>query len=149
MNKDLKYDRIKKQIEELCAPIQNPMSRMATINAVLHNKMKTFFWTGFYLLTEDGELEVGPYQGELACLRLKKHTGVCWAGIDRKETIIVADVHQFDGHIACNSLSKSEIVIPLEKDGEIIGVFDVDSDKANSFDKIDAKHLESIMKLIY
>ena len=122
---------------------------MATIAAVLHHKMKGFFWTGFYLL-DDGELIVGPYQGSLACIVLKKDTGVCWAGINRAETVIVPDVHQFPGHIACDSRSNSEIVVPLrDASGHIIGVLDVDSTEFGTFDEVDAIWLEQIIKLIH
>ncbi len=143
-----KYKRIYKQIEELTTPVNNPYSRMATVTAVLHHKMKGYFWTGFYLL-DKGELLVGPYQGPLACLRLKKDTGVCWAGVNSKETVIVDDVESFPGHIACSSLSKSEIVVPLKKDGVVIGVLDVDSRDLSQFDEDDQKGLELILELIY
>ena len=121
---------------------------MATVTAVLHHKMDYYFWTGFYLLVE-GELIVGPYQGPVACIQLQTDTGVCWAGINREETIIVPDVHAFPGHIACDSRSRSEIVVPLkDKKGKIIGVLDVDSKDLDSFDGIDAKWLEKIIALI-
>ena len=122
---------------------------MATIVSVLHNKFDYYFWTCFYLLTE-GELIVGPYQGSVACIKLKKDTGVCWAGINQKETIIVPDVHQFPGHIACDSRSNSEIVVPLKDlNGKIIGVLDVDSKELNSFDEADKEGLEKILTLVY
>jgi len=129
--------------------VHNPFSRMATIIAVLHHKMETYYWTGFYFL-DKGELLVSSYQGPLACLRLKKDTGVCWAGINRKETVIVPDVEAFEGHIACSSASKSEIVVPIRNsNNEVIGVLDVDSTELNSFSEIDAKYLEKIVELIY
>jgi len=129
--------------------VHNPFSRMATIIAVLHHKMETYYWTGFYFL-DKGELLVSSYQGPLACLRLKKDTGVCWAGINRKETVIVPDVEAFEGHIACSSASKSEIVVPVRNsNNEVIGVLDVDSTELNSFSEIDAKYLEKIVELIY
>jgi GAF domain-containing protein len=122
---------------------------MATINAILHHKMPGFFWTGFYLL-KNGELLVGPYQGTLACIRLKKDTGVCWAGINRRETVVVPDVDKFEGHIACSSLSKSEIVVPVfDKDDNVIGVLDVDSKQPGNFDETDRKYLEEIVRLIF
>ncbi len=111
---------------------------MATICAILHHKHAHFFWTGFYiLLSLEGELEVGPYQGPLTCLRLKK------------DAVVVSDVHDFDGHIACNPLSKSKIVLPLLKNDKIVDVLDVDSDKKSSFDSIDAKYLAQIIELVY
>lgn len=144
-----RYDRVYGQLAELLKPHNNQIAAMATIVSVLHNKFDYFFWTGFYLLTE-GELIVGPYQGSVACIKLKKDTGVCWAGINRKETIIVPDVHQFPGHIACDSRSNSEIVVPLkDMTGKIIGVLDVDSKDLNSFDEADKEGLEKILTLIY
>ena len=143
-----RYERILKQLEELVGKSENPISRMATVVAVLHHKMDDFFWTGFYLL-QDGKLLVGPYQGPVACQELAKDKGVCWAGINRKETILVPDVHQFPGHIACDSRSKSEIVVPLvSKEGEIFGVLDVDSKELDSFNEVDAEMLEKILNLI-
>ncbi len=149
MNKEKKYIRIKKQIEKLIKNMENPLSRMATINAILHFKMPGFFWTGFYLLNK-GELLVGPYQGTLACLSLKKNTGVCWEGINSKKSVIVGNVEEFEGHIACSSLTVSEIVVPLIDDKrEIVGVLDVDSKEENNFDEVDRKYLESIVQLVY
>jgi len=121
---------------------------MATIVAVLHHKMDYFFWTGFYLL-EDGELIVGPYQGPVACILLEKDKGVCWAGVNRGETVVVQDVHAFPDHIACDSRSNSEIVIPLKtSEGDVIGVLDVDSKEHASFDETDARWLEKIVDLV-
>ena len=137
-------------MEKLLEPHNNPLSAMATAVAILHNKMDHFYWTGFYLLDDKGELMVGPYQGTVACIRLAKDTGVCWAAINKKETVIVPDVHKFPGHIACDSKTNSEIVIPLrDKDGKITGVLDVDSRRFNSFDEIDKEGLERIVGLIY
>lgn len=143
-----KYERHYNQIKELVSKTDNKLSKMATICAVLHHKNELFFWTGFYLLTEEGELEVACYQGPLACIRLKKDTGVCWAGINSRNPVIVADVHAFSGHIACNPLSKSEIVIPIFDDKKIIGVLDIDSDSLNSFDSIDSEWLTRIIGLV-
>jgi GAF domain-containing protein len=131
------------------AKTADPDARMATIVALLHHKMNYFFWTGFYFLKE-GELTVKTYQGPLACQVLKKHIGVCWAGIDRQTTIVVPDVEKFPGHIACDSRSRSEIVIPVRNPGgTIFGVLDVDSKETDSFDHTDAEWLEKIVGLIY
>ncbi len=128
---------------------EDPNARMATICAVLHHKMQNFFWTGFYLLNK-GELVVSTYQGPLACLQLEKNQGVCWSGINKANSIIVPDVEQFPGHIACDSRSKSEIAVPLfDNNKEIIGVLDVDSSSYNTFDETDAVELEKILKLIF
>ncbi|HEY4788976.1 MAG TPA: GAF domain-containing protein [Bacteroidales bacterium] len=146
--KEGRYNRIYNQLEELTQKCDNPISQMATVVAVLHHKVEYFFWTGFYLL-QNGRLLVGPYQGPVACQELAKDKGVCWAGVNRKETLVVADVHQFPGHIACDSRSKSEIVVPLRNnEREIIGVLDIDSKDFGSFDDTDAKWLEKIVSLI-
>jgi L-methionine (R)-S-oxide reductase len=143
-----RYERMYEQIKSLLAKPGNQLSRMATIVAVLHHKMDYFFWTGFYLL-DKGELIAGPYQGPVACQLLEKNTGVCWAGINKGESIVVPDVHQFPGHIACDSRSNSEIVIPLRnKEGSIIGVLDVDSKDLNAFDETDRQGLERILELL-
>ncbi|MEA3448329.1 MAG: GAF domain-containing protein [Bacteroidota bacterium] len=123
---------------------------MATITAVLHHKNNQFFRTGYYLLDEKGDLMVGPYQGPLACLKLARDKGVCHAGITQEKTIIVNDVNQFPGHIACDSRSKSEIVVPLtNKNQKIVGVLDIDSDKYNSFDETDEHWLTKINSLVF
>ena len=145
--KNGRYSRIYKQLEDLLHDRPNRIARMATIIAVLHNKIDYFFWTGFYLL-DKGELVVGPYQGSLACIKLKQNTGVCWAGINQGKTLIVPDVHAFPGHIACDSRSKSEIVVLLKNNkGRINGVLDVDSKELDSFDETDARWLEKILEL--
>lgn len=149
MDKKLaRYGRVLDQVRELVTKTSNPIARMATIAALLHHKMEGFSWTGFYLL--DGEdLVVGPYQGLVACLVLKRHEGVCWAGVDRGETIVVPDVHAFPGHIACDSRSKSEIVVPVRgKDGRVVGVLDVDSTNPAQFDETDAQGLKPFADLV-
>ena len=144
-----RYDRIAGQLEPLFAKITDPLSRMASAAALLHHKMPHFFWTGFYRLV-DGDLIVGPYQGPLACMRLERHTGVCWAGIDRGEPMLVADVHAFPGHIACDSRSQSEVVVLLrDASGTIVGVLDVDSDKPNAFTQADVDGLTKIASMIH
>lgn len=147
-NLDNRYQRIYSQLQELLAESPNFISQMATICALLHHKLPYFFWTGFYLL-QQGELIVGPYQGPVACQTLEKHKGVCWAGILKRETIIVPDVHKFPGHIACDSRSNSEIVVPIfDDEGNVRGVLDVDSQKFNAFSEVDKNWLEKIVKLI-
>jgi len=147
--KEGRYSRIYKQLSELVLKSHSASPRMATIVAVLHHKMDYFFWTGFYLL-ENGEMTVKMYQGPVACQILEKDKGVCWAAFNKKETVLVEDVHQFPGHIACDSRSSSEIVVPLKnKDGEVIGVLDVDSSKKAAFSELDAKWLEKILELVF
>jgi len=146
--KENRYKRIITQIEDIIQKTTDPFARMNTIAAVLHYKFDYYFWTGFYRLV-DGKLTVCCYQGSVACLVLPKHTGVCWTAIDQKETQIIPNVHKFAGHIACDSRSASEIVIPIYKDNEIVAVMDVDSKELDSFDEIDAKYLEKIGGMIY
>jgi len=146
--KDGRYARLFAQLQKLLTATENLEARMSTVVAVLHHKMDYFFWTGFYCL-DNGTLTVGAYQGPVACQVLKTDAGVCWAGINQKKTIIIADVHNFPGHIACDSRSNSEIVVPIKnKNGEIFGVLDVDSKDFNSFDDTDAYWLGQIASLI-
>lgn len=144
-----RYGRVAAQLDELYAKVTDPISRMGSAAALLHHKMPHFFWTGFYRLV-DGELIVGPYQGPLACMLLERHTGVCWAAIDRGESILVADVHAIPGHIGCDARSSSEVVV-LVRDGagEIRGVLDVDADKTDAFTPADVDGLEKVASLIY
>ncbi len=147
--KRARYGRIAEQLRALFAGTTDPVARMATAAAVLHAKMPGFFWTGWYLL-RDGALTVGPYQGSLACLVLKAHTGVCWDALDRGASTIVPDVHAFPGHIACDSRSRSEIVVPLrDSAGAIVGVLDVDSEALSQFDDADREGLEAVAALIF
>jgi GAF domain-containing protein len=143
-----RYKRIYRQLESLLDKSDNSYSRMATIKALLYHKMDNFFWVGFYLLRND-RLLVGPYQGPLACLELQKNKGVCWAGINTGNTLVVPDVHAFPGHIACDSRSKSEIVVPVrDKSGMINGVLDIDSNLKAQFDETDREQLERIVALL-
>lgn len=145
-----RYERVYKQLKDLMLKSNDTTARMCSIVSVLHHKMEGFFWTGFYLLSDDDKLIVRTYQGPVACMELAKDTGVCWAGINKKETIVVDDVELFPNHITCDSRSKSEIVVPVkDANGNIIGVLDVDSDKKSTFDETDAKGLEKIVSLIF
>ena len=144
-----RYTRIYNQLSELLPKSNDTLARMATVIAVLHHKMDYYFWTGFYFL-KDGQLIVGPYQGPVACQELEKGKGVCWAGIQRQEPVIVQDVEQFPGHIACDPRSKSEIVLPVRNNNnEIIGVLDIDGKELNAFDQTDGQELSRIIRLIY
>jgi GAF domain-containing protein len=149
IKKEGRYSRIYQQLETLVRKSNNTQARMATIIAVLHHKMEYFFWTGFYLI-DNGEMTVNIYQGPVACQILVKDKGVCWAAFNKKETVVVEDVHLFPGHIACDSRSNSEIVVPFKNcDGEIIGVLDVDSSAKAAFTDVDAQWLEKILELVY
>ncbi len=143
-----RYERIYRQLEELLQKTENRIARMATIASILQHKLPHYFWTGFYIHT-DNDLIVGPYQGPLACQVLEREKGVCWASFLNKKTIIVPDVHKFPGHIACDSRSKSEIVVPLlDQKGHAWGVLDVDSKMLNAFSPVDQHWLEKIVTLI-
>lgn len=147
--KEGRYGRIYTQLNELVLKSDNTQARMATIIAVLHHKMDYFFWTGFYLI-EDGNMTVNSYQGPVACQILEKDKGVCWTAFNKKETVVVEDVHAFPDHITCDGRSNSEIVVPLKnKSGEVIGVLDVDSSQKASFSEVDAVWLEKILELIW
>ncbi len=144
-----RYLRIQRQLEDLLPHTRDPLARMASICAVLHHKMDHFFWTGFYMCKED-RLVVGPYQGPVACQELEKDKGVCWAAVNGAAPVVVPDVHDFPGHIACDSRSRSEITLPVfDPSGKIVAVFDVDSDRTGSFDEVDRMALEEILKLIH
>jgi L-methionine (R)-S-oxide reductase len=144
----LRYERIRAQLAGLLGKTSDPQARMATVAALLFHKFDYYFWCGFYRLV-DGDLVVGPYQGPLACQVLARERGVCREAIRRSETVVVPDVHQFPGHIACDSRSLSEIVVPVrDGSGAIIAVLDVDSDKLAQFDEADAEGLEKIVDLL-
>ncbi len=144
-----RYDRIAAQLDELFTKTEDPIARMATVVAILHHKMPHFFWTGFYRLDGD-KLVIGPYQGPLACAVLPAPEGVCWAGIERAESIVVPDVHAFPGHVTCDARSQSEIVVPVRnRGGEVVGILDVDSDKPDAFGDLDRGGLEKIVGRIY
>ena len=148
-NKADRYLRVYEQLISLTGKTESEISRMATINAVLHYKIDGFFWTGFYLINGD-DLKVGPYQGPLACQVLEKNKGVCWTCINTGDRVIIKNVNMFPGHIACDPRSKSEIALPLRnKIGKIVGVLDVDSKSENNFDEIDADYLQKITDLVY
>ncbi len=120
---------------------------MATINSILSHRFPYYFWTGFYRVCED-RLAVGPYIGTVGCLQIEFGRGVCGVAAERRETIIVPDVQQFPGHIACDPNSKSEIVVPVfDRDRTLIAVLDVDSDQLNAFDEEDREGLERIVAL--
>ena len=147
--KQARYGRIHAQLNELLAKCGDEGARMASVAALLHHKMRHFFWTGFYGLRE-GRLIVKLYQGPIACMELRKDTGVCWAAINSGQPVIVPDVEQFPSHIACDGRSKSEIVVPFrDPAGAITAVLDIDSDVLGNFDETDARELQRILDLIH
>lgn len=144
-----RYGRIYKQLQELVPKSDDTLAQMATMVAVLYHKMDYYFWCGFYRRYENGnKLIVGPYQGPAAC-QVLEGGGVCLESVRQQQTVIVPDVEKFPGHIACDSRSKSEIVVPLKNDsGEVIAVLDIDSKELDSFDEADREELEKIIELI-
>ncbi len=141
-SKEDKYAEIIPQIKALLSGERNRIANLANVSAVLKSTFN-FFWVGFYLVEKE-ELVLGPFQGSIACTRIKLGKGVCGKAWEQNETIIVPDVDLFEGHIACSSLSKSEIVIPLSKGNEVFAVLDIDSDQLNDFDEIDEKYLNEL-----
>ncbi|KAK5574509.1 hypothetical protein RB653_009762 [Dictyostelium firmibasis] len=146
-SKEEQYQSLLPQIEGLLTGENNQIANLANITAALKEQFN-FFWVGFYLVDTENELVLGPFQGPIACTRIRKGRGVCGGAWSQEKTLIVPDVEKFPGHIACSSLSKSEIVLPLYKQGKIIGVLDVDSNQLNSFDEIDEKYLSQVLKLL-
>lgn len=143
-----RYERIGQQLAEFFEKTDDLTARMATTVALLHHKMPHYFWTGFYRLEGD-RLVVGPYQGPLACAVLPGPEGVCWACVQRGEPVLVEDVEAFPGHVACDARSRSEVVVPLrDAAGALIGVLDVDSDRAAAFTETDVRGLEGILARI-
>jgi L-methionine (R)-S-oxide reductase len=146
-NKKEKYIEILPQIKNLIEGENDLIANLANVSAALKYAMG-FFWVGFYLVN-DNELVLGPFQGPVACTRIKKGKGVCGTAWQKATTIIVPDVEKFEGHIACSSESKSEIVIPLFDGGKNVwAVLDVDSDKLNGFDEVDSFYLNELLKNI-
>ena len=125
----------------------NVIANLANASAIINEYVKAINWAGFYLM-EDGELVLGPFQGKPACIRIPVGRGVCGTTVEKKETIIVEDVHQFPGHIACDAASNSEIVIPIMKNGEVFGVLDIDSPEFNRFTELEKKYLEEVVDII-
>ncbi len=149
MTKEEKYEDAYLQIASLVADESDQIANMANISSLLHEQFG-FWWTGFYRVEGDDELVLGPFQGPVACTRIKKGRGVCGTAWETGTTQVVPDVELFPGHIACSSESKSEIVVPLHrKDGEIIGVLDIDSAEWNTFDDTDRQWLEKICDLVF
>lgn len=147
VDKAEQYQSLIPQIKGLVTGETDLIANLANISAALKEQFG-WLWIGFYLVKGD-ELVLGPFQGPVACTRIRKGKGVCGTAWVQAETVIVPDVEAFPGHIACSSASRSEIVLPLLKDGEVVGVLDVDSVSLNEFDEVDAKYLSEITALIY
>ena len=144
--KAIVYEELLPQIQHLLHNEPDLIANLANVSAVLKEAFG-FFWVGFYLV-KGTELILGPFQGSLACTRIKKGRGVCGKSWENAQSILVPDVELFPGHIACSSLSRSEIVVPVFRNNVVIGVLDVDSDKINDFDQSDVYYLEKLAALI-
>lgn len=140
------YQAVLPQLKALVAGEPDMIANMANISAVLKAQFD-FFWVGFYLVRA-GELVLGPFQGPVACTRIAKGRGVCGAAWQQAKTLVVPNVDTFPGHIACNALSKSEIVVPVTLQGDVIAVLDVDSEYLDHFDKVDKEYLEQVVALL-
>lgn len=145
--KDERYDLLYRQVVALVEGESDAIANMANISAMIHATIEPL-WTGFYRVVGD-ELVLGPFQGPLACSRIKYGKGVCGKAWERKETIVVEDVEKFPGHIACSSLSRSEIVIPIWHDNNVVAVLDIDSTELATFDSTDRVWLERIVAMLY
>lgn len=145
-SKNEKYEALLQQIPSLLDPQVDLVANMANLAAALKETFG-FFWVGFYMV-KGNELVLGPFQGTLACTRIQKGKGVCGQSWERDSVLVVPDVEAFPGHIACSSLSKSEIVVPIKKDNNIVAVLDVDSDRLADFDEIDELYLTQICSWI-
>lgn len=146
MNKIKRYELLYEQVKALINKENDNIANMANVAAIIHEAFN-FWWTGFYRVI-DKELVLGPFQGPVACTRIAYGRGVCGTAWKEKKTIVVEDVHQFPGHIACSSASKSEIVVPIFKDNQVVAVLDIDSEKLATFDNVDKEWLEKIVNII-
>jgi len=145
-DKKEQYQSLLPQIKSIIENETDLIANLANISACLKTQFN-WLWVGFYLVKDD-ELVLGPFQGPIACTRIKKGRGVCGTAWQEMKTIIVDDVEKFPGHIACSSLSKSEIVLPIIRNGEVIGVLDVDSEHLGFFDEIDQRFLEEVVSWV-
>ena len=144
--KEQKYDLLIRQIQSLAEGETDDIALMANMAAAIHDTFH-FWWTGFYRVMGN-ELVLGPFQGPLACTRIAYGRGVCGTAWQEQRTLVVPDVHQFKGHIACSSASNSEIVVPVFRNGKIIAVLDIDSEQYNTFDETDQIWLERIVTIL-
>lgn len=145
-DKEQKYDLLLRQIQSLAEGETDDIALMANMAAAIHDTFH-FWWTGFYRVIGN-ELVLGPFQGPLACTRIAYGRGVCGTAWKEHRTVVVPDVEEFPGHIACSSASRSEIVVPVFQNGEITAVLDIDSDQLNTFDETDADYLEKFVSFL-
>lgn len=144
--KQEKYETLLPQIASVIEDEPDMIANMANVAAMLHETFR-FWWTGFYRVQGD-QLVLGPFQGPLACTRIAKGRGVCGTAWKNAETVVVEDVLQFPGHIACSSVSRSEIVVPMVHNGEVVGVLDIDSEKISTFDDMDVLYLKKVVEIL-
>ncbi len=144
--KEEQYQSLLPQVQALLEGEQDQMANLANLSAALKQQFN-WFWVGFYRVCKD-ELIVGPFQGPVACTRIQKGRGVCGESWAQEKTMIVDNVNEFPGHIACNTSSRSEIVIPVKKDGKVVMVLDIDSDRFNQFDAVDERYLKEIIRFL-
>ncbi|GEN82197.1 hypothetical protein SLU01_05090 [Sporosarcina luteola] len=143
-----KYSQLTKQLDALLSGEPNRYANLSNASALLNQFFDRINWVGFYLMDGNDELVLGPFQGLPACIRIPLGRGVCGTAAAEGKTILVPDVNQFPGHIACDAASRSEIVVPLVKDGEVLGVLDIDSPELNRFNEDDQKGLEEVVKIL-
>ncbi|HDR4873502.1 TPA: GAF domain-containing protein [Bacillus cereus] len=141
------YETVIKQLDALLTGESNVVANLSNASALLNQFLDRVNWVGFYV-TEGNQLVLGPFQGMPACVRIPFGRGVCGVAAETKTTQLVADVHQFPGHIACDSASNSEIVVPIVKEGAVIGVLDIDSPEKNHFDEVDQRYLEKFVETL-
>jgi GAF domain-containing protein len=146
MTKEERYKSLLPQVKALCEGEEDMIAKMANVSALLHQEFG-FWWTGFYRVQGD-ELLLGPFQGPLACVHIGYGRGVCGTAWKEARTVVVPDVEEFPGHIACSSESRSEIVVPMKKDGRVVAVLDIDSRELSTFDEVDARCLEQLVALM-
>jgi GAF domain-containing protein len=148
LSKEALYRELTGQLAALLAGERHALANAANMSALLYESLPSLNWVGFYFLQEEGELVLGPFQGKVACTRIAMGRGVCGAAAKRRETVIVQDVHAFPGHIACDSASRSEIVVPLLQEGRLLGVLDLDSPQLGRFDQEDAIGLNAAVDVL-
>ncbi|HDX9491880.1 GAF domain-containing protein [Bacillus thuringiensis] len=141
------YETVIKQLDALLTGESNVVANLSNASALLNQFLDRVNWVGFYV-TEGTQLVLGPFQGMPACVRIPFGRGVCGVAAETKTTQLIADVHQFPGHIACDSASNSEIVVPIVKEGAVIGVLDIDSPEKNRFDEVDQRYLEKFVETL-
>lgn len=147
MNKDQLYQQLTAQARSLVDGVDNVVGALGNVAALLKEELPYYFWVGFYVV-KDGRLQLGPFQGPVACYSIERGRGVCGTAWDKAQTLVVPDVHQFPGHIACSSRSNSEIVVPVIHGGEVVAVIDVDSEDFDAFDEEDKRGLEEIARIV-